>query len=171
MKNLGKMFESDIKASIPNSIFYMRLKDSAGAWQGQCENEKVRFTSSNACDCILHFDGVLFLAELKSHKGKSIPFNCFRESQLRELSKVTSRQDEVAIAILNFSDLEETYIVFFADIIDFMEESKRQGTRKSFPIDWVSEVGYVIPQKLKKVRFTYNVESTLKEILFELALR
>ena len=68
MQNEGKRFESDIKASIPNSIFYLRLKDSASTWQGT--SDKVRFTPSNACDCILHFQGVLFMTELKSHKGK-----------------------------------------------------------------------------------------------------
>jgi recombination protein U len=166
--NEGKKFEQDLKTSIGDStrLFYMRLKDSAGAWQGT--TDKTRFTSSNACDCILHFEGVLFLAELKSHKGKSIPFKCFRESQLKELDKLRFRTEEVAIAILNFRDVEETYIVYFADIIDFIEESKKNGTRKSIPLEWVSELGYIIPQKLKKVRYTYDVEATLMHVIRDL---
>lgn len=166
--NEGKRFEHDMKKSITDNIFYLRLKDSAGTWQG---GENTRFTPSNACDCILHYAGVLFLAELKSHKGKSIPFNCFRESQLRELAKVTPRKNEVAIAILNFRDLAETYIVFFADIIDFIDECKRNDTRKSLPLDWVRDVGCFLPQKLKKVRYTYSIEPTLQEILQYINLR
>ena len=163
LANAGKLFEQDIKASMTDNIFYLRLKDSAGAWQGTQSN--TRFTASNACDCILHFGGVLFLAELKSHKGKSIPFNCFRESQLRELAKVTPRKHEIAIALLNFRDVSETYIVLFADIIDFIDESNRNGTRKSIPLEWVREVGYQVPQRLKKVRYTYSIEATLMELL------
>jgi recombination protein U len=105
------------------------------------------------------------LAELKSHKGKSIPFACFRESQLGELAKVTPRKHEIAIALLNFRDISETYIVLFADIIDFIDESNRNGTRKSIPLEWVREVGYQVPQRLKKVRYTYSIEATLMELL------
>lgn len=163
--NAGKKFELNFKASIPEQIYYQRLKDSAGVWQGR--SDSVRFTPSNACDCILHFQGILFLCELKSHKGKSIPFSVFRESQLNELYKIIPRDAEMAVAIFNFRDLEETYLVHMADIKEFIETSIRNDTRKSFPIDWISEVGYIIPHQKKKVNYTYDILSTLHHVLHD----
>lgn len=164
--NAGKKFEANFKASVPDEIFYLRLKDSVGVWQG--ESDKVRFTPSNPCDCILNYAGFMFLVELKSHKGKSIPFNVFRESQLSELYKIIPRLTELAVVVFNFSELEETYLVHIADIKEFIEISTRNDTRKSFPIDWMREVGYFVPHKKKKVNYTYDILDTLNMVLYDM---
>ena len=162
--NQGKIFENSFKASIPDSNFYLRLKDSPATWG--TVNEKARFTPSNACDCILHFEGVLFLAELKSHKGKSIPFSCFRDNQLKELAKVSCRKDEVAIAIFNFRDVAETYIVFMDNVIEFIETNNLTGNRKSIPLEWCRQIGMPMNQTLKKVNYSYAVEPAFKHLIF-----
>ena len=166
MRNEGKRFEANFKNSIPKEIYYMRLKDNAGSWQGT--SEKARFTPSNACDCILHYRGYLFLAELKSYKGKSIPFHCFRDTQLQELYKLIPREEELAVAVFNYRDIEETYMVHIADVKEFIETSTLNDTRKSFPINWVREVGYFVPHERKKVNYTYDVLDTLNVLLNEM---
>lgn len=162
MMNSGKRFEKCFKDSLKD-IFCLRLKDGTASW-GQQNN--TRFQASNPCDMIVHHQGFLFLLELKSHKGKSIPFNCIRENQLNELVKYGANYPDVmGMIAFNFRDIAETYLVHIVDVEEFVTTSIRNGTRKSFPIDWVSEVGYYVPCQLKKVNYTYDVHSTLNEII------
>ena len=67
--NAGKQFEKDFKASVLDDQFYLRLND-AGGWSKSVD---LRFTPSQLCDCLLFTRGTLYLLELKSHTGKSIP--------------------------------------------------------------------------------------------------
>ena len=48
--NIGKKFENNWKASMPNDIFYYRLKDQAQSFGGA---SKLRFSLKNPCDCFL----------------------------------------------------------------------------------------------------------------------
>ena len=95
MKNTGKKFEEDIKKSIDDTAFLYRLKDSGGSWQG---GNKGRFTPSNICDFILFKGSKLYLLELKSHKGKSIPYTAIK--QLDKLLEVANRKLENLKALL-----------------------------------------------------------------------
>ena len=45
--NIGKKFENNWKASMPNDIFYYRLKDQAQSFGGA---SKLRFSLKNPCD-------------------------------------------------------------------------------------------------------------------------
>lgn len=159
--NYGKMFETDFKKSLGN-IYGLRLKDGTASWN---DSNTTRFQHYNPCDFIIHHKGFLFLTELKTHKGKSIPFKCFREKQLIELDKIRSRQDEIALAIFNFRDFDLTYICFMADVIDFIDECKKNDKRRSFPIEWVQEVGFRVSETKKKIHFNYAVEEALDNVI------
>ena len=87
--NTGKKFEEDIKNSIDSTAFLYRLRDSGGSWQG---GNKSRFTPSNICDFILFKSPRMYLLELKSHKGKSIPYTAIK--QLDKLLEVSNRKLE-----------------------------------------------------------------------------
>lgn len=67
-KNSGKKFEakflSDWKASFPNT-FILRLHDLTTGY---------KITSQNPCDYIAYNNRQLWLLEIKSHEGSSIPF-------------------------------------------------------------------------------------------------
>jgi recombination protein U len=163
--NAGKTFEKCFKASIPKDVFHLRLRDGTASWSS---TEKTRFQHYNPCDMIIHYQGHLFLAELKSHKGKSIPFKCFRETQLNELYKIKQYDTEIAVAVFNFRDYEKTYIVLMTDIEEYITTSTRNGQRKSFPMDWVKEVGYRVEQRKLKVNYKYDVIPALAELIFTL---
>ena len=68
ISNLGKTFENNFKDNwkkcFPQSFIY-RLSDQMSGY---------RYTSSNICDFICFNNKILFLIELKSHKGASLPF-------------------------------------------------------------------------------------------------
>lgn len=156
--NSGKIFEQDFKNSIPVEHFVYRFKDSAGAWQG---GENTRFTPSNISDFMVMARDTLFLLELKSHKGVSIPFTCIRKNQIEEMAKI-QHQNIRALFILNFRDLEKTYAITANAIKRFMDLSER----KSIPLQWCVENGIEIAAEKKRIRFRYRVEEILKGAQF-----
>ena len=74
-KNEGKQFEEDFKKSIPKGYWFYRFKDGTAGFSGE-KNSNVRFQAHNIADCEVMGNKYLFILELKSHKGSSIPFNC-----------------------------------------------------------------------------------------------
>ena len=151
MVNAGKIFENDFISSVPPTAWHYRLRDTAGTWQG---GEGARFSISNICDFILFNQGNLFLLELKSHKGKSLPFSCIKEKHLEDLVKANEHQGIHSYMVINFRDTEETYAVYAHRILKFMQESGK----KSIPISYCRDNGLFIPQEKKKVHYRYGVD-------------
>ena len=150
MKSIGKVFEEEIKASIPKEYWFYRFKDNASSFSG---GENTRFTTSNIADCEVMTEEFLFILELKSHKGSSIPFTCIRKNQIEEMSKV----DHIRIKpyfILNYREKEKTFAVEARELKNFMESTER----KSIPFDWCRENGIEITGIKKKVRFKYKLD-------------
>ena len=143
MKNEGKGFEKDIKASITDQ-FYLRLQD-AGGWS---DANNTRFTPANICDCLIFASDWLYLVEMKSHKGKSIPVSCLK--QLPNLLKV-DKAGVVPCFLLNFRDLEETYF------IEAKQVSEGLTGRKSISIAFCRIHGILIGQRKLRVRFRYEL--------------
>lgn len=157
-KNEGKLFEEDFKKSIPLDYWFYRFKDGTGNFGGT-KNENVRFQSHNISDCEVMGKKYLFILELKSHKGSSIPFNCIRPTQLKEMSNITHEKVK-AYFILNYRDLESTFAIDVQTVKKYIEEADR----KSIPIKWVIKNGIEIKGTKKKVRFRYELESFFKKV-------
>ena len=157
-KDAGKLFEEDIKASIPTDFFVERYKDDTAGFKGV----------ANPADFRLYKNPLTFLIECKSHKGKSLPLAKIRNSQLKGMGKAANYNGVVCGFFINFRDLEETYYVSFW----FLErdfyiktpkgdyEVKPDG-RKSVPVEWCREFGVRIPQRKKVVRYSYDFSSWL----------
>lgn len=156
--NAGKKFEQDFKASMPDDVLFIRLKD-AGGWGRE---ETKRFTIKNECDAIVFKMPKLFMLELKSYKGKSISFDtCIRQYQLDSLCKALPKKYVFAGYIFNFRDVEETYFVYADKVKEYVENADR----KSFPIQWVRENGTIIEQTLKKTRYRYNIQKFIEDVI------
>lgn len=153
MANAGKFFEEDFKKSIPLDIFYLRLKDSGG-WS---KSETTRFSSFNIADCLVYDGDNLFVLELKSHQGKSLPFSCIRTKQLEGLRDAGKFENVVAGVIVNFRDVEQTYFLRSDKLWEYIYEEDR----KSIPIDYFRQEGTIIHQVKKKVHYTYLMETFL----------
>ena len=151
--NTGKQFEQDFKKSVPEDVFFYRFRDGTAAWDS---GENTRFQQSNMCDCMI-FDGVLYLLELKSHKGKSLPFKKIRKNQVEELSKANTYSKVVAGFIVNFRDVDKTYFATAPKVEYFMTHEER----KSIPIAWFEENGTLITQRRLKVHYRYGIDEFL----------
>lgn len=157
MKNPGKAFEEDFKNSIPEDILYIRLKD-AGGWSN---GSNTRFTVKNECDAILFREPYLYMLEFKSHKGKSLPLSCISPNQLKQLKSFTKYDYVIAGFVINFRDLEETYFIYADYVYQFAQEMER----KSIPYDFIRDRGHRVQQTKKKVRYTYDVEQMLIDVI------
>lgn len=148
----GKKFEEDFFKSAPKDWFIYRLKDSAGSWSN---NDLSRFTPRNICDFFLFTGKILYGIECKSFKGKSMPYSNIKDNQLKGLldMSVDLPMNARGIFVFNFRDLNETYY-----INAFMVNALIQtGTRKSLSINEARENGILIPQELKRVRYSYKL--------------
>lgn len=156
-QNEGKKLEEDIKKSVPVECFYYRFKDNAASFSG---GEGTRFASSNIADCMVMTQEYLFILELKSHKGTSLPFTCIRKNQIEEMSKVDHKRIKPYF-IFNFRDKEKTYAIEAKRVKEFIDAAER----KSIPIKWCEENGTEIENHRKKVRYTYNLEKFFNEVV------
>jgi recombination protein U len=149
----GKRFEEDFRKSTPPEVFVHRVKDAGSAGQHL-------FGVRNICDFIYYRQPWLYLLEMKSHKGKSIPFGKLTPDQIQGMGEHADRPGVRAGFVMNFRELGETFFVDVGDVIEFVCEGKRQ----SFPIDWCRQVGQRVEQTLVRTRYRYNVDKLLEEI-------
>ena len=143
-KNMGKVFEEEIKDSFPKDFYVERYKDDTAGFHGV----------TNPADFRIYKYPYTFLIELKTHKGTSIPLDRIRDNQLKGLAKAVVHRGIFGGFIFNFRDLEETYYVPVLEVVKFINSNER----KSLPVEWCKEVGRKIPQKKKKVRYTYDLK-------------
>ena len=152
--NNGKRFENNFKNSVPTNVFCYRFKDGTANFSG-ARNINVRFQAKNICDFMLFNGKKLFLLELKSHKGKSLPLSCVRPNQLSELYKASSYQNVISGIMIHFSDLDEIY---FIEINKYIEYIKNNQEKKSIPILYLKENGIFIECEKKEINIRLNLD-------------
>lgn len=154
--NSGKRFEQCFRKSVPKNIFYYRLKDSNNTWSN---GDKTRFTNTNICDSIM-FDGFyLYMLELKSTKGKSLPYSNIREHQINDLLWCDTFNNIISGLVIEFSDYNECYFIEISRFKVFKDSSDR----KSLPIDFCKKKGIKIDVEKLKVNKKYNIEKFIYE--------
>lgn len=154
-KNIGKIFEEEIKASIPPAVFIERYKDDTAGFYGV----------SNPADYRLYKYPYTYLWELKSHKGKSLPLTNIRYNQLFGLAKAVQYIGVHGGYIINFRDLQETYYISVQRLTGFVADNSRK--RKSIPVDWCRDNGIKIEQEKKRVRYSYNIAKLMEDIIYD----
>ena len=154
--NNGKRFEENFRKSVPKDVFYYRFKDGTASWDGA----KTRFQHYNVCDCMIFSQGRLYLLELKSTQGKSLPLSRIRQNQLRELTETLVFENIVAGLIINFSDTEDTFFLHIEKLVNFIKRDER----KSIPLVYLEEHGIRIENKRLKINYKYKVEKFLREV-------
>lgn len=146
-KGIGKIFEDEIKQSIPKEYYCERYKDDTAGFHGV----------SNPADFRLYKYPYLFLFELKTHKGKSLPLEKIRDNQIRGMMNAIRNKGIYGGFIINFRDLEETYFVSVGCVWNFIQLS----SRKSIPVEYCRQAGILIQQKKKRVRYSYELGELL----------
>lgn len=158
MKNIGKVFEEEIKQSINNEYWYYRFKDGTAAYNKDINNKSIRFQAKNICDCQVMVRDKLFLLELKNTKGASLPFKNIKSNQLDGLSGIRHNNIKTYF-IICFREKEECYAVEAKKLKGFIENSKS----KSISLIWCKSNAIQIPMLKKKVRYKYNLEGLFQE--------
>lgn len=167
MKNVGKLFESQFKLSVPDYALLYRLPDPAQSFGG---GNKLRFSAKPPFDYLL-WDSkryILYALELKTVKDKSISFE--REkgehgeihySQIKGLNNWNKYDGIVCGFVIEFREIETT--VF----IEIEEFNKLIGTipKKSFNFDDLQNCKYtIIKQRRIRTRCKYDVDDFLNNI-------
>lgn len=156
--NSGKRFEQNWKKSIPKDIFYYRFRDGSSSWGG---NDNVRFQQTNICDCLM-FDGdYLYLLELKSTKGKSLPFDNIKKHQIDDLLWASKYANTICGLVIEFSELEECYFIEISHFKTFYDSTDR----KSIPIDYLRGKGMKIGVEKKKINSKFNVGKFINDVI------
>lgn len=163
MKNQGKMFEQDFRASLDldnPDLFFYRFRDGTASW-GDKNNPYVRFQQKNISDCMLFYKQTLFICELKSHKGKSLPFSCIKENQFEEMYKASFKKNVFPILIIFFSDIEKCFAIKMTDIIQFKAEKKS----KSISLSFANEKGFKIEPRKLQTHYRFEVINFLDKFI------
>ncbi len=142
-KGIGKIFEEEIKQSFPKDFYIERYKDDTAGFHGV----------SNPADYRLYKYPLLFLLELKTHKGKSLPIEKIRPNQIQGMARAVLTKGVYGGFIINFRDLEETYYITVQDMIRYVNSTER----KSIPVEWCRMNGVRIAQHKKRVRYSYDL--------------
>jgi len=161
LKNTGKIFEDDFKASVPRDVYYLRLHDSSIGFD--IAHSTQRFSLKSPYDAVLCKNGKMYALELKSHKGKSMSFGDKKDKviKMRQVENLLAAKEvggAVAGLILNFSDYEETYFIDARKFYDFTQTCGK----KSINLDNVREFGIKIPCEKKKTHYRYDLNPILK---------
>lgn len=159
MKNEGKIFEQDFANSVDREKCWLyRFKDNASSFSG---GTGTRFATSNICDYLMYHDlsKTLYLFELKSTSGTSIPYTMIRENQIVELT-LASKHNLVAGFIFNFREKNNaTYFMFIQDF----NAMKEKLDKKSCNINDLEKYGAIkIDSEKKRTRSKYNIDTLIE---------
>lgn len=82
--------------------------------------------------------------EAKETKSKtSFPLANIHIHQINHLRRI-EKQNGICFLIIRFTKLEETYLLFAKDFLEYIDTTKR----KSVPISYIREKGHLIKQKI-----------------------
>lgn len=166
MKNTGKLFEQDLKKSVPDYALMYRLPDPAQVFS---KTDNLRFSAKSPFDFLL-WDAkrhLLYAFEAKTVAGKAISFERSKEEskeihyhQIQGLTKWSEYDGITAGFIIEFRGLEQT---IFLDIQDF-NKLIEMIDKKSFNVKDLADNGlpyFIIPQQRMKTRSKYDIDAFL----------
>lgn len=165
--NKGKEFEQEFKMSIPNEIWYYRLKDGTASWGAnkcpKCGTElarNTRFQTSNISDCHLYKCPSSFYIELKNTKENRLNKASVRQSQIMQMTDATKHNGQYAGLLVRFELKQECYYIGIEQFVNYLE----QKATKSMPYKAISEQGIRLEGCLKRTKMKYNIMELLIKI-------
>jgi len=169
MKNVGKQFEDDFKASIPSKVYHLKIPDAAGSFpyaqnddvQDNNAQPMLRFSLKSPYDFILCQNGHMYALETKSSGTSSFSFegkSCnIKMWQVENLMKA-KESGATAGLVLNFRKYGETY---FVDAGDFYKAA-HSVPKKSLNINEIRPIGILLPERKLKVHYRYDLNPILQ---------
>lgn len=161
--NVGKSFEQDFFARLPESVYKLRLPDPAASFSSP---SSLRFSNKNPYDFLLYRHPYLFALELKSRIG-AISFYTedsptrtvdIKKWQITGLLDASSHPGVIAGFVLNFRDKANTYYLPIASFLSFAGSTTKKSINES---DVTSLGAFKIPQTLKRTKYSFDISSML----------
>jgi recombination protein U len=160
MKNQGKLFEEDFKASVPKNVYYLRLHDPATSFlsnQTDSDHKTMRFSLKNPYDAVLCKNGQMYCVELKTVGGASASFfgktPVIKVRQVESLLSAKQKGGARAYLVIRFRRFQETYAIEPERFLAWM----CQTNRKSLPISTARSIGIRLPEKKRRTRFRFDL--------------
>ena len=165
-KSIGKIFEQNWKASIPEDIFVYRPPDAAQSFQKT--NSNLRFSLRSPCDYFIFNGQYLWALELKSVAGTSISFErcntdkgVIHDYQIKTLKELRTYPNVISGLLIDFRKSCNTYFLS----IDHWDQLINSINKKSFTeknlLDYSSPIW--IEKKKLRVNYRYNVIKFLQD--------
>jgi len=166
MKNTGKVFEQNWKASCPAWLFTYKPPDAAQSFNMA---NNLRFSQRSPCDYIMYNGktGILYSLELKTFENSCSFERCKEDNgiihyhQIESLKKLNTYENIISGFVLDFRKTDTTYFLFIDDFCRLSE----MITKKSF--NEKDMIEYCNPIKIKKrklkVNYRYDVEKFLHD--------
>jgi penicillin-binding protein-related factor A (putative recombinase) len=161
--NVGKSFEQDFFARLPESVYKLRLPDPAASFSSP---SSLRFSNKNPYDFLLYRYPHLFALELKSRIG-AISFYVedspnravdIKKWQIEGLKEAASHPGVIAGFVLNFRDKATTYYLPIQSFLSFTGSTTKKSINEN---DVISLGAFKIPQTLKRTKYSFDVTSML----------
>ena len=164
----GKQFEKDFEQSCKKTMPYIRFNDPASSFNTECNGcpkKKTRFAASHLCDAVAYSYPNMFLFELKSVQGKSIPFKNIvkneRDNRLNKMVECGHEDGVESFVVINFRAVNKTYAMYAFLVKEYIE---MVSNRASIPILHCERMGFLIDQKLKRVHYGYDIEGFVEKL-------
>lgn len=168
-KNVGKIFEQNWKASVPDNIFYYRPPDSA---QSFGSNQNLRFSAKSPCDCFIYNGDFLYALELKSVGTKSISFEreksdkgIIHKHQIDNLQKFSTYKNVISGFIFDFRISDKTYFCSIKDFIIMINNLGKKSFNENDLLEFCQPIE--IKKKKLKVNHRYDVKTLLGELHYD----
>ena len=139
------------------------------------QTNNLRFSMQNPYDYLLYYYPNFFALELKSTEGTSISYwseefedknkkqtFMIKKNQIKSLIKASTHKGIVAGFVLNFRKYNHTYFLSIEDFNNMVTNIDKKSFNES---DVIKANGYLIEQKIKRVRYWYNIEKFINEIV------
>lgn len=166
--NVGKAFEQDFKKSVPCYALLHRVSDSATSFGG---SNTLRFSNKSCFDFIMWDSelSILYALELKTVKGKSISFE-----RTKEENREIHYHQIISLNEWSKYNVESGFVIEFREIattifLPIKEFNKLISSIQKYSFNYSDICKYsvdhiIIPQRLKRTRYAYDVDCLMQKI-------
>lgn len=173
-QNSGKKFESQIKTSIGDTAYLLRIPDPPQSFK---QSADTKFSHDNPYDFALYSFPIFFALELKTTEHTSLSFwkdgfpektesgnkrtYMLRKNQVIGLREVAKHKGVIAGFIINFSSVNHTYFINIIDFLLFCSITNKKSINEQDIIDYK---GYLIPQRLLRTNYHYSMDTFMNDM-------
>lgn len=166
-KNVGKVFEDNIKKSCPEWLFVYRPPDAAQSFN---MTSALRFSQRSPAD-YFWFNGKkgnLLIVECKTFQG-ACSFERIKEDkgiihyyQIESLNKFDKYENVLSGFLLDFRKSDCTYFLSVKDLITLIESIDKKSFNEQDMLKLCSPI--LVEKKKLRTNYRYNIEKLLDDI-------